>query len=81
MGQVRDAIINGVFPDYLRSFFISYFGDVGYPEWAVNALLSVGVDLLEGKGKDVNVVPGDVTKWEYSENQSLNTVTRSTRHV
>lgn len=81
MGQVRDAIINGVFPDYLRSFFISYFGDVGYPEWAVNALLSVGVDLLEGKGKDVNVVPGDVTKWEYSENQSLNTATRSTRHV
>jgi len=67
MGQARDAIINGKFPDYLHSFFDSYFGDVGYPEWAVNALRSVGVDLLEGKGGDVSVVPGDGAKWEYSD--------------
>ena len=63
MGQARDAIINGTFPDYLRSFFLNYFGDVGYPEWTVNALRSVGVDLLEGKGK---VIPGDGAKWEHS---------------
>lgn len=67
MGQARDAIINGMFPDYLRSFFVTYFGDVGYPEWTVNALRSVGVDLLEGKGEDVNIVRGDGAKWEYSD--------------
>jgi len=67
MGQARDAIINGIFPDYLRSFFVAYFGDVGYPEWTVNALRSVGVDLLDGISKDVNIVPGDGAKWEYSD--------------
>jgi hypothetical protein len=67
MGQARDAIVNGMFPDYLRSFFVAYFGDVGYPEWTVNALRSVGVDLLDGMSKDVNIVPGDGAKWEYSD--------------
>lgn len=67
MGQARDAIINGTFPDYLRSFFVSYFGDVGYPEWSVNALRSVGVELLEGEGKNISIVPGDGAKWEYSD--------------
>lgn len=57
-----DAILNGKFPDYLRKFFSNYFGDVGYPEWCVNALRSVGVDLLEGS--DIKVVPGSGAKWE-----------------
>jgi hypothetical protein len=48
--------LNGTFPDYLRTFFANYFGDVGYPEWCVNALRSVGVDLLEKS--DIKVVPG-----------------------
>jgi queuine tRNA-ribosyltransferase len=65
MGRARDAIMNGTFPDYLRSFFASYFGDVGYPEWCVNALRSVGVDLLEGKR--IATLPGDGAKWEYSD--------------
>ncbi|KAJ6499266.1 tRNA-guanine(15) transglycosylase-like protein [Mycena sanguinolenta] len=62
MGGARDAIMNGTFPSYLRTFFANYFGDVGYPEWCVNALRSVGVDLLEGR--DVKVVPGSGAKWE-----------------
>jgi len=62
MGSARDAILNGTFPNYLRTFFANYFGDVGYPEWCVNALRSVGVDLLEGS--DIKVVPGSGTKWE-----------------
>lgn len=65
MGRARTAIMNGTFPDYLRSFFADYFGDVGYPEWCVNALRSVGVDLLDGK--DINVVPGQGAKWEYAK--------------
>lgn len=68
MGRARDAIMRGEFPDYLRTFFRDYYGDIGYPEWTVNALRSVGVDLLEGDedGK-MNVVPGDGAKWEYSD--------------
>lgn len=65
MGRARDAIMSGTFPDYLKSFFANYFGDAGYPEWCVNALRSVGVDLLEGK--DVKVIPGSGAKWEYSD--------------
>ncbi|KAJ7783210.1 tRNA-guanine(15) transglycosylase-like protein [Mycena metata] len=64
MGDARDAIMDGTFPDYLRTFFSNYFGDVGYPEWCVNALRSVNVDLLEGS--DIKVVSGKGAKWEYS---------------
>ncbi|KAF4563319.1 Queuine tRNA-ribosyltransferase catalytic subunit 1 [Pleurotus pulmonarius] len=65
MGRARDAIMAGTFPDYLRTFFKTYFGGDGYPEWCVNALRSVGVDLLENM--DAKVVPGDGAKWEYSD--------------
>ncbi|KAJ7462344.1 tRNA-guanine(15) transglycosylase-like protein [Mycena galericulata] len=62
MGGARDAILTGTFPDYLRAFFANYFGDFGYPEWCVNALRSVGVDLLEGS--DIKVNTGSGAKWE-----------------
>ncbi|KAF9450446.1 tRNA-guanine transglycosylase [Macrolepiota fuliginosa MF-IS2] len=65
MGRARAAIIAGTFPEYLRKFFSDYFGDAGYPEWCVNALRSVGVDLLEGK--DLKLIPGSGAKWEYSD--------------
>lgn len=65
MGRARAAIIAGTFPDYLRMFFADYFGDAGYPEWCVNALRSVGVDLLEDK--DIKVISGSGAKWEYSD--------------
>ncbi|KDQ57475.1 hypothetical protein JAAARDRAFT_35187 [Jaapia argillacea MUCL 33604] len=66
MGGARDAILQGTFPTYLRTFFANYFGEDGYPEWCVNALRSVGVDLLEGK-PEAKVVQGDGAKWEYSD--------------
>ncbi|KAG2150367.1 tRNA-guanine(15) transglycosylase-like protein [Suillus clintonianus] len=65
MGGARDAILEGQFPEYLRSFFYNYFGDTGYPEWCVNALRSVGVDLMQGV--DVPLVQGSGVKWEYSD--------------
>ena len=65
MGRARDSIIEGRFPKYLRTFFTGYFGDQGYPEWCVNALRSVGVDLLEGT--EVPPIPGSGAKWEYSD--------------
>ncbi|KAI0278532.1 tRNA-guanine transglycosylase [Russula aff. rugulosa BPL654] len=57
MGQARDSILDGTFPAYLRRFFADYFGNAGYPEWCVNALRSVGVDLLEGN-PNAKVVKG-----------------------
>jgi len=65
MGGARDAILGGTFPGYLRTFFKNYFGDQGYPEWCVNALRSVGVDLLQDE--DVPVISGAGAKWEYSD--------------
>ncbi|TFK21966.1 queuine tRNA-ribosyltransferase [Coprinopsis marcescibilis] len=65
MGRAREAIIAGTFPDYLKSFFRDYFGEAGYPEWCVNALRTVGVDLLDGIS--VPVIPGNAAKWEYAD--------------
>jgi len=65
MGGARDAIMDGTVPDYLRTFFANYFGDTGYPQWCVDALRSVGVDLLEGLSKP-KIVGGDGAKWEYA---------------
>lgn len=47
MGRARRAIMEGTFPEYLRSFFAGYFNGSQYPEWCVNALRTVGVDLLD----------------------------------
>ncbi|KAH8080272.1 tRNA-guanine transglycosylase [Cristinia sonorae] len=66
MGGARDAIVNGTFPDYLKTFFKNYFGEAGYPEWCVNALKSVGVDLLEGN-PGARVQAGAGAKWERVE--------------
>ena len=66
MGGARQAIVDGAFPQYLKRFFADYFGDEGYPAWCVNALRSVGVDLLEDQ-PDAKVVSGDGAKWEYSD--------------
>lgn len=66
MGRARDAIVDGTFPAYLRVFFSNYFKEDGYPEWCVNALRSVGVDLLEGN-PIAKVNRGDGAKWEYSD--------------
>ncbi|KAE9411452.1 tRNA-guanine transglycosylase [Gymnopus androsaceus JB14] len=46
-------------------FLLDTLEIVVYPEWCVNALRSVGVDLLENM--DVPVVPGGGAKWEYSD--------------
>lgn len=66
MGRTRDAILNDTFPEYLKTFFVEYFGNKGYPQWCVNALRSVGVDLLEGR-ENVQVVPGSAANWDRPE--------------
>jgi hypothetical protein len=67
VGRARESIIAGTFPEYLCSFFAEYFGGAAYPEWCVNALRSVGVDLLKDN-PNIKVTPGSGAKWEYSDN-------------
>jgi len=49
MRDVRQAIVEDVYPAFLRRFFADlYDGDkTKYPSWAVDALRGVGVDLME----------------------------------
>ncbi|SCV69895.1 BQ2448_1289 [Microbotryum intermedium] len=49
MHRAREAIFEDRFPQYLIDFFARFFKTKDkYPAWAVEALLSVGVDLLNG---------------------------------
>ncbi|KAI0597935.1 Queuine tRNA-ribosyltransferase [Biscogniauxia sp. FL1348] len=46
MREVRDAIIADEYPTFLRQFFANLYPDkANYPEWAVEALSMVNVDL------------------------------------
>lgn len=47
MKLARQAIIEDRYPAFLKDFFGKLYDDKSkYPEWAVNALRSVNVDLL-----------------------------------
>ena len=46
MDDIREAIRNDLFPQFIQKFFITLFPDKNYPEWAVNALKSVNIRLL-----------------------------------
>ncbi len=49
MRRVQAAIVDDQYPAFLHAYFRKlYSGDISkVPEWAVTALRSVGVDLLE----------------------------------
>ncbi|KAI9245813.1 queuine tRNA-ribosyltransferase [Helicostylum pulchrum] len=48
MREMREAIKRDEFPCYVKQFFKGYFKESSkYPAWAVSALKSVGVDLLQ----------------------------------
>ena len=48
MRNVREAIIEDRFPKFLKEWFGELYGGQKekYPEWAVQALRGVGVDLM-----------------------------------
>jgi len=46
MKRVREAIMADTFPAFLQQFFLKLYPEKNYPEWAINALASVGVSLL-----------------------------------
>ena len=49
MRSVRDSIIEDRFPAFIKQFFSDLHGGekAKYPDWAVEALKTVGVDLME----------------------------------
>jgi queuine tRNA-ribosyltransferase len=49
MRSVREAIVEDRFPDFLKKFFCDLHGGEKskYPDWAIEALLTVGLDLME----------------------------------
>lgn len=59
MSKVRHAIIEDRYPAFIRDFFGKLYDDKkDLPTWAVDALRSVGLDLLaEAEGGARNEVP------------------------
>jgi queuine tRNA-ribosyltransferase catalytic subunit len=48
MRQVREAIMEDRYPQFLKQFFGKLYDEPSkFPQWAVDALRGVGVDLLE----------------------------------
>jgi hypothetical protein len=49
MGGARKAIKEDEYPMFVKDFFDTlYHGDrLKYPQWAIDALKTVGIDLLE----------------------------------
>ncbi|KAI9590967.1 tRNA-guanine(15) transglycosylase-like protein [Syncephalis fuscata] len=45
MRGIRESIVAGTFPEFVRTFMRNRFGDGNTPEWIVNALKSVNVEL------------------------------------
>ena len=46
MQSIREAILQDRYPDFIREFFDKFYGSTKIPQWAVDALRGVGVDLL-----------------------------------
>lgn len=48
MREAREAIIEDQFPAFTCRFFKTLYKEQSkYPQWAIDALKSVGIDLLE----------------------------------
>ena len=45
MTRVRQAILEDMYPHFVKEFFENYFPQTGPPKWAVVALRQVGIDL------------------------------------
>ncbi|KAH8923659.1 queuine tRNA-ribosyltransferase 1 [Atractiella rhizophila] len=68
MARTRAAILEDRFPSFLKEYFRSYYHEAkNYPRWAVDALRSVGVDLLEGESVGVESLgESNGVKWDFA---------------
>jgi len=58
MRKARQAILAGKFSEFVRSFFYNLYDGrtEAYPQWAVDILRTVGIDLHDGiNGRDISV--------------------------
>lgn len=46
MTQQRNAIIDGTYPDFVRQFMLRQYPTKNYPQWAREALLAAGIELM-----------------------------------
>ena len=47
MKSIREAIKNDKYPQFVKQFAKNNYPDGNYPKWALNALQSVGINLLQ----------------------------------
>ncbi len=45
MSRIRQAIIEERFPDFIKEFVSIYYGDKDIPQWIINSLKSVNIQL------------------------------------
>ena len=45
MREIRESIMNDMFPDFVKKRLNLLYPDKNFPPWAVNALSSVGITL------------------------------------
>ena len=43
--RIRSAIVDGSFPDFVRTFVRTHYPEQDFPTWVVEALLTAGIEL------------------------------------
>jgi queuine/archaeosine tRNA-ribosyltransferase len=46
MGQIRASIVDGTLPQFVQKFMLDQYPAKDYPQWAVDALRAVQIELL-----------------------------------
>ena len=47
MGEMRQSIVDDKFPDFVTTFMNKMYPKRNFPQWAIGALESVGINLNE----------------------------------
>jgi queuine/archaeosine tRNA-ribosyltransferase len=45
MSRIRQSIIDQRFPDFIKEFVATYYQDKDIPQWVINSLKTVNIDL------------------------------------
>lgn len=47
MRNIRESIINKSFPEFVKKFMLKNYPDKNYPQWIIDALNAVKINLFE----------------------------------
>lgn len=47
MRTMRENILKGTFPEFVKDFMSEVYPEKNYPTWIVNSLNSVGINIIE----------------------------------